>query len=460
MRFTAVLIIILVFCHAVGQTEVLGRNNDTEKPPGYFSITMLALACNPARVQHAQVIAHELWKIGIDADLVLAGWDPLQQRLHSSVNFEGYDGNGFDIGFLGFSTGNPLNPSMLSTLYHSNRIDKEKGGQNFFPINNSKLDELLDLIDSESDFGQRREYVRQALDIIVWEEHPVMGIYQSKSPFALDADLRGFDTFRWGQPNLHVQELYYASSGQTTFTYACNARWLALNPALSESYYDSLIYQPTQAWTYERDANSFSRPVLAEGDPIAIGSNDTIASYIALSSISPDSPYANATAAAIWGPSLNVNATRYTPYKTVANKSMLLVNLRTNIPWHPGWGYVIGQRNITVEDFQWTLGYLMNEDLNSSYAQDLVDIYGPDPEVAIEKINDTMFKLNLRGPLGNGQVADWLDACALCPLPRHVLDPTFDATPYGGGIGITPDNTAIADYENHTSYAFNTGEKP
>jgi ABC-type transport system substrate-binding protein len=144
----------------------------------------------------------------------------------------------------------------------------------------------------------------------------------------------------------------------------------------------------------------------------------------------------------------------------VANKSIFLINLRTNIPWHPGWGYTIGQRNVTVEDFQWTLGYLMDEELNSPYAKDVVDIYGANPGVAIEKINDTMFKLNLRGPLGNGQVADWLDACALCPLPRHVLDPTFDATPYGGGIGVTPDNTTITAYGNHTSYAFNTGEKP
>jgi ABC-type transport system substrate-binding protein len=102
----------------------------------------------------------------------------------------------------------------------------------------------------------------------------------------------------------------------------------------------------------------------------------------------------------------------------------------------------------------------MDENLSSPYAQNLVDIYGTNPGVAIEKINDTMFKLNLRGPLGNGQVANWHDACALCPLPRHVLDPTFDATPYGGGIGITPDNTTIASYANHTNYAFNTGEKP
>ncbi|MFQ5980915.1 MAG: hypothetical protein ACE5OZ_22480 [Candidatus Heimdallarchaeota archaeon] len=52
-----------------------------EKPPGYFSVTLVAPTNNPARVQHAQVITRELWKIGIDADLMLVGWDPLVRRM-------------------------------------------------------------------------------------------------------------------------------------------------------------------------------------------------------------------------------------------------------------------------------------------------------------------------------------------------------------------------------------------
>ncbi|MFX0116509.1 MAG: hypothetical protein ACFFB3_18315, partial [Candidatus Hodarchaeota archaeon] len=207
-----------------------------EKPPGYFSVTLVAPTNNPARVQHAQVITRELWKIGIDADLMLVGWDPLITRLFESVNFEGSDGDGFDIGFVGWTAGNPLNPSSVSNFYHSSRIDKVAGADNWYPINNSEVDRLADLIDSELDFDTRRGYVRDAMQIVVWEVHPVMGLYQAANPFAVDKLLNGFDAFRWGQPNTHVPELYYTDD-QDTFKLASNARFIDLNPVLSNSYY-------------------------------------------------------------------------------------------------------------------------------------------------------------------------------------------------------------------------------
>ncbi|MFX0113638.1 MAG: ABC transporter substrate-binding protein [Candidatus Hodarchaeota archaeon] len=456
----AIIWIFLTLILLKGYTTITISNNAQEIPTNYFKIVFIAPTGNPARLQHAQVITRELWKIGIDAKLILVGMDPLIQRIFHNVNFEGADGDGFDIGFFGRHEGYLLTHGSLSDIYHSNKIDKVAGGKNFFPINNSKLDRLLNLIDTELNFQQRREYVHQALDIIVWEEHPVMGIYQAANPFALDADLQGFDAVRWDLINIHVQDLYYENNDQKRFKFASNARFINLNPAVSNSYYDSLVYQPTQAWTYQRDANMVLTPVLATGEPIAVGSNDTIESIINLSSISPDSPYVNATTMTVWGPNPNIDAIQYNPYKTKANKSMFLINLREKIPWHPGWGYTLGQRNVTVKDFQWTLGYWMNEELNSPNGQAFKDIYGANPAIAIQKINATMFKLNLRGRLGNGQVADWFDACRLCPLPRHVLDPTFDASPYGGSIGIAPDGTMIAAYENHSAYSINTGKKP
>jgi ABC-type oligopeptide transport system substrate-binding subunit len=430
-----------------------------ERPAGYFSITLVAPTNSPARVQHAQVITRELWKIGIDADLMLVGWDPLITRLFESVNFEGSAGDGYDIGFVGWTAGNPLNPAAISSFYHSSRIDKVAGGDNWYPINSSELDDLCDLIDSELDFDTRREYVREALDIVVWEVHPVMGLYQAANPFAIDAELNGFDAFRWGQPNLHVPELYY-SNDQDTFKIAANARFIDLNPVLSNSYYDSLITQPTQAWTYQRDASMILKPVLATADPIAVGSNDTIASYIAVNTISADSPYAGADASTTWGPSPNVDTAQYNPYKTAADKSMFLINFREDIPFHDGWGYDVGDFNVTVEDLQWTLSYWIDEDVASFAAQGFIDNYGEEPTLAVQKINETMFKCNLRGPLANGQIGDWFDALSFRPLPRHILDPTFDATPWGGDVGVTPDGTTIAAYGDHSEYEYNTGEKP
>ncbi|MFX0115497.1 MAG: ABC transporter substrate-binding protein [Candidatus Hodarchaeota archaeon] len=461
MRVRCVLVIIIMISLSMGQIGVTRESIAADKPPDYFQITLIAPTNNPIRVQHAQMITQELWQIGIDADLVLLGLDPVIARLFNSVNFETFEGDGFDIGFIGWTAGNPLNPSAISSFYHSNQIDKENGGNNYYPINHSEVDALADLIDSELDFNTRRGYVRDALQIITWEVHPVMGLYQPANPFAIDAQLRGFDAFRWGQPNPHVPELYY-SDAQTVFKFAVKTPFANLNPVFSNSYSDSYFHQPTQAWTYQRDSAMLLRPVLAAGDPIPIGSDDALASTIDIATISPDSPYAGSDGSTTWGPNPNVDAANYNPIKTAANFSMFLVNLREDIPWHPGWGYSLGMFNVTVEDFQWTLGYWMNEELASPRAQAFEDIYGPNPALAIEKINDTMMKINLRGCLASGQVADWYDALSLRPLPSHVLDPTFDATAYGGagGVGITPDGTTIAAYSDQRWYEFNTGEKP
>ncbi|MFX0114252.1 MAG: ABC transporter substrate-binding protein [Candidatus Hodarchaeota archaeon] len=430
-----------------------------ERPPDYFKITLIAPTNNPARVQHASVIARELWKIGIEADLAKIGWEPLIKRLYERLNFESSSENGFDIAFIDLPA-DSSSPGILRQIFHSSNINPPSKGYNCFPINDSTLNDLLDQILVESNAQKRREHILHALNITMWEKHPAMGIYLATNWFALDADLRGFDPFRWGKPYPRPQELYYESSGQKAFRYVINARFVALNPVFSNNYYDKFISYPIQTWTYEYDANMTLQPVLATAKPIPLDSNKTITSYISLHTISSDSPYFNATANTTWGPNPVVDALQYNPFKNAANKSMFLINLRNNIPWHPGWGYELGDRYVTVEDFQWTLGYWMDAELASPLGQTFEAIYGSEPSLAIQKINETMLKLNLRGPLGNGQVAEWLDACALSPLPQHVLDPTFDATPYGGSIGITPDSTVIAAYENHSTYAYNTGKKP
>ncbi|MHA2494473.1 MAG: ABC transporter substrate-binding protein [Candidatus Hodarchaeales archaeon] len=407
--------VIGIFAMQMGTSSV--QVGAVDAPPGYFSITLIAPTNNPARVQHAQVITRELWKIGIDAELALVGW----------------------------TAGNPTNPASLENFYHSRRIDKVAGADNYAPINSTRLDEIIDMVDTELDFDQRREYVRQALDIVLWEFMPNIGLYQAANPFALDVELQGFDAFRWGQPNLHVPELSYADD-QTIFKLASNARFIDLNPYISSSYYDSLIAQPTRAFTYQRDATMNYKPVLATQEPIPIGSNDLISEHVDVSTIPATSDFYGETT---WGdhPTVDpdVNAT-----KTAEDYSMFLINLRTEIPWHPGWGYDLGDEYVTVEDFQWSMQYLFEEDLAARGAAGQESVYGPDPYAAIQLVNETMMKVNVRGPLGDGRFSEWYDACQLGVVPQHILDPE---------LGSTPDGTTIAPYADSREYAYNTGEK-
>lgn len=457
MRNSFVLLIVTVSCLTIRQIDAVTENISADPPPSYFNLTLIAPSNNPTRVEHAQLITQKLWMIGIDAELVLIAWEPFEQRLFNSVNFEGYGGDGFDIGFID-RTANPTDPAPLEQFYHSRRIDKVAGADNYYPINSTKLDELIDLVDTELNFETRREYVRQALDIVLWDYMPTMGLYQAANPFALEVKLRGFDAFRWGQPNLHVPELFYEDT-QNIFKYASNARFINLNPALSTSYYDNLIHQPTQAWTYQRDAAMRFRAVLATREPMPVGSDEFISEHVDITTITADSPYANATVNTTWGPHPTIDP-QFSATKRAEDYSMFLVNLRNDIPWHPGYGYTADMNlTVTVDDFQWTLSYLMDEDLASPHAQDFEDIYGSQPAFAIQKINKTMMKISIRGPRGDGRYSEWYDALALRPLPQHVLDPAFNATPYGGKVGVTPDGTIIANYSNHYEYAFNTGAR-
>ena len=88
--------------------------------PTHFSISIIAPSGNPIRVQHAQLITNQMWKIGIDASLKLIGWDALLPRMFGHLEHGTYEEGGFDIGFIGWCS-NPL-PGGPYQFYHSSNI--------------------------------------------------------------------------------------------------------------------------------------------------------------------------------------------------------------------------------------------------------------------------------------------------------------------------------------------------
>jgi ABC-type transport system substrate-binding protein len=419
-----------------------------DEPTAYFSLTLIAPTNNPARVQHAQVIKEEFWKIGIQADLVLVGWDILIPRLFESVNFETYDGDGFDVGFVGW-TGSPLLPGAFRQFFHSANINKASGASNYYPINDSNLDVVLDNMQAEVDFDQRREYVRQAMDTIIWDYHPVTGIYQVTNPYAIDADVTGFDPTRASFGAVTLPEMSFGS-GPSDFLFATNARFIDLNPIISSSYYDNLIFNPVFSSLYEQDADLIYRPVLADIYPIPVGSNQTLVETgVSVASISADSPWDGSDVTTVWGSNPNIDDASFNPNVTAEDRSMFLIRIRENIPWQPGYGYTLGEYNVTADDFVWTISYLLNEDVPAPNLASAQAVYGTDYTQCIEKINETTFKINYAGPLGDGRVADWLPNLAIAPYPSHILDPA---------VGSTPDGTTVAAYADHRTYRYNTGQ--
>ncbi|MFX0114533.1 MAG: hypothetical protein ACFFB3_08290, partial [Candidatus Hodarchaeota archaeon] len=347
--------------------QLLVSNGSTaayERPVPYFKITLLAPTNNPQRVLHAQVATRELWKIGIDAELVLLGFDAALRRMSLNRDFGTFNSDGFDIIFIGWTA--PLSVMDGLGAYHSSQIDKIRGGANYYPINSSVLDCLLDRIATELDPKQRRAYIQQALDILIWEHHPTTGIYQGVSVMAHDASLRSFIPAAGGI-GFSWAEAYFEGDSPQEFIVATNTRFSSLNNAFARTAIDGLFINPTASSLYEEDANQIAQPVLAAADPIPLSSNETIASYIDLNTICDDSPYANANQNSTWGPNPNVNAVKHNAYMTAANFSMFLIPLRAGVPWQPGYGYTEDMKlNITADDLIWTWFYMLSDQLPGS----------------------------------------------------------------------------------------------
>ncbi|MFQ5980978.1 MAG: ABC transporter substrate-binding protein [Candidatus Heimdallarchaeota archaeon] len=420
-----------------------------EPPTPYFKLTLIASTNIPTRVLHAQVISRELWKIGIDAELVLVGFDPLIRRMFYSRNFETYAGNGFDIAFVGF--GAPFSVAGLGG-YHSYNIDKVSGGLNYYPLNNSRLDALIDNIATTPDSDQRRADILQALNIIVWESHPTTALYHQGNVVAQDAALQNFDDDITGY-FVSWADAYFDADKQSELVVAVGMRFSDLLFRRNE-FIDAYFNRPASSSLYEISTDGLIRPVLAAADPIPLNSAARISDYVDVAQISADSPYHGANSTTLWGSNPNIDSSQYNATATASNHPMVLIRLREGMPWQPGYGYTADMKlNVTADDLIWTWNYRETDELPYSPLGKFIG--GDDVRKAVEKINMTMVKVNF--PVYNA--AEWLITLAESSslLPRHILDPKFDATPYGGAIGVTPDGTTILPYAEQDRYRRSTG---
>ncbi|MFX0065541.1 MAG: hypothetical protein ACFFC7_25495, partial [Candidatus Hermodarchaeota archaeon] len=139
---------------------------------------------------YAQIIVNELPKIGIDATLLLVGWDVLIPRMFDSPSHADYTGGGFDLGCLSWS--DSIEPSNLYTRFHSSNESPQ--GDNYYPVINQTLDGILEFVMNTTDFDERKEYVKQALEMIVWEIHPVTGIFQVENVCYMRDNVKGYSS--------------------------------------------------------------------------------------------------------------------------------------------------------------------------------------------------------------------------------------------------------------------------
>ncbi|MFX0091028.1 MAG: hypothetical protein ACFFBD_04630, partial [Candidatus Hodarchaeota archaeon] len=288
------------------------------RPEVVFTTTLIAPALDPALPQCAQLIASELQRISIQVNVILVGWDVLYQRMKGSLTHADYRGEGFDMGLIGQNAS--IIPSNLFQNFHSSNINPASWGSNYYPIKNTTLDGILEFTMNTTDFNQRKEWFAKALKSIVWDIHPVTGLYQTAIPFYIRDNIRGFDAERYRFPK--IEEMSFVN-GRSTGHGQKNEIVIGgisppqnYNPIISNSWYDRIVSSPAFAGILERNSTLHFVPCLAAQLPYPVEVTNNYTGVISTTDLNP---------ATVWE-----------------------LKLRNDVHWHEGYGYQMS--NVTHRD--------------------------------------------------------------------------------------------------------------
>jgi len=211
-----------------------------------FKVTIIAPGdANMLRRQWGQIIANSLIQLGIDARVVYLGWTPVIQRvMEPSLEIVGktYDEGGYDIQLLGWTPGLVPNPSQI---YYGSEEAFAPTGSNYYLWNNTEANDLMDIYLTTTNVTER-DLVAKNLQTILYDELPASIIFFSSTPTAVTPELggpavgpspggEGWLYFN-AQPNPEML------TGKTSVVYCSTGSIESLVPALSNSWYDTIIH--------------------------------------------------------------------------------------------------------------------------------------------------------------------------------------------------------------------------
>ncbi|MFX1255836.1 MAG: ABC transporter substrate-binding protein [Promethearchaeota archaeon] len=431
----------------------------TQSPP-HFTITLIASLNNPFRVQVAQVIANELPKIGIDTDLVLLGWDDLVVHLTGSLSHADYAGDGFDIGLIGlYADSNDLSAGnmyweRLGTSFHSSSVDPASLGFNWYPVENETLDGILENSANTSNFEKRKEYTHQALDMIVWDIHPMTGLYQEVDPFYIRDNVQGFDAYRFP-----IEEIYFADDQSTGHG--------QVNELIVASSRRPFDYNPVFSWLQVSHPPLDLMRILTHNWWRIHNSYLTVSpAFCGLLGLNSSLHYVPGLLRQLPYPVAVEN--NYTHVLSSLDPDLATVwelELREDIYWHEGYGYRMDNAThreilkLDADDLVWYFKALLNDTgppLDQSDRFNFQLVFGTDPEKAIIKKDQYRVQFHLTKSEAERRGKPSMFALFLCSiLPQHILDPTYNAL--GLGTGVRADHTSAPSYQDWETDDYNLG---
>jgi ABC-type transport system substrate-binding protein len=391
-----------------------------------FTTTLIAPTNNAVRVQHAQIITNELPKIGIAGNLLLVGWDVLLPRMMGSATGADYAGGGFDIGFVGWGGGSITSPYAVFQFFHSSQYDPVSWGSNYAPLINDTIDGILEFVLNTTDITQRKAYVKQAVELIIWQHQTVTAVFQPEEIYFMRDNIKNFNPNRY--PGAGCEEWYF-EDGQSAghgnvneIILASTTRPSDYNGFISNSWYDSCVINPTGLGTlqFDNDLSFIPGTATALPSPVAVVNNYTGE----LSSTDPNT-------ATVWE-----------------------MSIRDDVYWHEGYGYTMAadaaELKCTVDDIIFFYSICIDDAGPPNTSRGTYQlIFGTDPAKSFVKVDDYTMQFHLNSI--NADLLSWISSGG---MPRHVLDPTYDA---GYGVGVRKDGTTAPGYGDWKTDDFNQG---
>ncbi|MFX1533475.1 MAG: ABC transporter substrate-binding protein [Promethearchaeota archaeon] len=357
-----------------------------------FTCVLMAPTNNELRVQHAQLIANELPKIGIGVTLLLVGWDVLLPRLFepSGPLALGYAQGGYDMACLGWGGG--LLPTTQHWLFHSTYTPNP----NYFGVQNTTLDDLLQFTVNTTDEVLREQYIEDAWEQITWHLQAEITLYQTQNVVYMRDNVEGYTSNLRVPGNLGLAEMYFddgKSQGhgqKNEFIMAGTTRPDDYNDMIENNWYNTMAIGMTNHALIERDPYYGFLPVLLTKlpYPVAVKNNHT--------DIVSSTFRENAT---VWE-----------------------IELRDDVYWHEGYGYTMEDDNDTLlfdaDDVVFTMNLYLNENGPKPQSERplLQLLFGEDASLAVVKVDSTHVQFHLRY-----LDADLMALFGIRMYPEHIL---------------------------------------
>lgn len=326
-----------------------------------FKITLVAPGtANLLRRQWGLIIANSFKSVGIDARVVFLGWGSVYDRILTPApeNLgKTWDEGGWDALLIGWTPGSPSTPfSGIFQIYYSKNIPPNS---NYFLWNNSTSDKYIEEFMTKGYTPEGIEAFKK-WQLIQYEDVPASQIFFTTAVFTADKSLN-FNGYEWIFDNIGPVPQFL--TGRDEVVLATTGELLGLLPPLSNSWYDTLAFNPIYDGLYTIDSNFNIVPAVAVDKPtissdgrtftyqikqgvkfhdgVEVTADDVVFSFLAYLNPKTGSQhsayYAGYIGEDITFKWLNGSTTR------------LVLNLETGESWYPAPENVTNPRKATIE---------------------------------------------------------------------------------------------------------------